>query len=98
MQDRDVTIQVRMKASQVEETRRKFAVPEEFPAYAGHYANDNEKLMLSDDPKPEDGAELAGLIARLKADCVAADQIVKQLKPLIAGATISDPDGRGRLQ
>ena len=98
MQDRMVTVQVELKASQVEDTRRDFAALEQFPAYAWHYADAIEKLMLKEQPDPEDGAELAKLVALLKVDCVAADQTVKNLKARIGEAMISDLEGRGKLQ
>ncbi len=88
-----------MKASQVEETRDWATGLQQFPAYAWHYADQIEKLLLKETASPEDGEELAKLVALLKVDCVAADQTVKKLAGIVQSAVIHDPKGRkGPLQ
>ncbi|KHQ52998.1 hypothetical protein [Mameliella alba] len=99
MLNREVQVIITLKASQIEETRRQTEALKEFPAYAWHYADEIEKLMLKEDASPEDGEKLHKLVQMLKMDCVAADQTVKQLAEATANAVIHDPDGRkGRLQ
>lgn len=97
MQDRDVTIQVPMKASQIEVTRAMCLALSEFPTIAWNYANQITEYMLGDEQ--DAGAKLAQLVAGLKQDAERAHQAVLKLKPLIAEATIADPDApKERLQ
>ena len=90
MQDRDVTIQVPMKASQIEVTRAMCLALSEFPTIAWNYADQVAEYMLGDEQ--DAGAKLAQLVAGLKQDAERAHQAVLNLKPMIDAARITDPD------
>jgi len=94
IQDRDVKVIIPMRALQIEDSRQWAAALQEFPTYAWHSADQFEKLLLKETAGPEDGAQLAKLVAFLKVDCGAADQTVKTQTQIVQGAIISDPEGR----
>lgn len=98
MQDRDVTASVVMKASRLEPAKQMLSTVENFPGVAKHFVNEVRRLMLTEDPSPEDGAELAQLVLAFEEDINFVGNVTVLLAELVRSAVISDPDGRGRLQ
>ena len=99
MEDREVNVTIAMKASDIEPTREWFARAGEFPTIAYNYAMEIEKLLSKAESTPEDGRELAELVAGLRNDALRAEMVRNALRPILETATISDPDGqKGRPQ
>lgn len=97
MMDRDVSVHVGLKASQVERSRELCQSLAEFPV--GVAAVLERIVALIDSGDPDVGAEISALLVELLATAQRVCVIVSVLKPIIEAAVISDPDGRpGRLQ
>ena len=89
--DRDVSVHVALKASQVEGARGLCRSLAEFPA--GVVAGLERIGALIDSSDPDAGAEISALLVELLANAQRVCVIVSVLKPIIEAAVISDPDG-----
>ncbi|WP_424986366.1 hypothetical protein [Microbulbifer sp. S227A] len=92
-------VTVTMKASEIETTREWLARAGEFPTIAYNYALEIEKLLSKAKATPEDGRELAELVAGLRNDAMRAEMVRNALRSVLETAKITDAEGRkGRLQ
>lgn len=97
MGNRDVQIIIPIKSGSVKEARRLAQAMGEFPTIAWNYAEQIAALLSKELLTPEDGEELAVLVAGLKADAERAGEAHQLLAPIVYGAFIQDPEGRKNL-
>lgn len=94
MSDRDVTIYLSMKASEIEATRAMTAVLAKFPARVWILAKGIEELLAGDVPHETVVEKLPPLLAGLIERAGEASAMTEALKPLICNATFIDREGK----